>query len=71
MDECPYCNAVIGERLIRYFRGQMPGTYFDYECPECHGVMNVEAVPVPEFILTCHTDPESQPRPSGGAEGEA
>jgi len=50
--QCPYCEADIEKEIDRYFFGQLPGEYFEFECPECNVIMDVEVQGVPEFYTS-------------------
>lgn len=51
-EECPYCHQDIGIAIDKYFRGQLPGEYFEFECPNCKKIMNVEVEACPEFYTS-------------------
>jgi phage FluMu protein Com len=40
--KCPRCNETINKDINNYFRKQPLKKYFEFECPECGLVMDVE-----------------------------
>lgn len=70
-EKCPNCNQELHNALYRYLFGNLAGgaSTFEYECKACGAVLEVEAVPVPEFYVTL----KSRPTPravDGGQAGE-
>jgi uncharacterized protein with PIN domain len=51
-EECPYCNQDLSLAIAHYFRGHLPGNYFEFECPNCNEIMDVEVQAVPEFYTS-------------------
>lgn len=47
--ECPHCHQDIHLALTRYLREQLPGHNFEFTCGACGSLLQVEAVPIPEF----------------------
>jgi hypothetical protein len=49
---CTNCNQDISRELARYFYSNLAGTNFEFECPYCEFILEVEAVPNPTFMVT-------------------
>lgn len=58
-EKCPNCNQELHNALYRHLFGKLAGqaNTFEYECKACGAVLEVEAVPVPEFYVTLKSRP--------------
>lgn len=54
MNPCKYCNADLAESLDFKWANMSPDyeEYFEFQCPKCGMVLNVEVQPTPVFILS-------------------
>lgn len=52
MNKCPYCGKEIDYSILFGFFSFDFEEFFKMECPHCGKVVQVEAVPVPEFELS-------------------
>lgn len=68
-EKCPNCNQELHNALYRHLFGKLAGqaNTFEYECKACGAVLEVEAVPVPEFYVTL----KSRPTPRALDDGQA
>jgi hypothetical protein len=49
LEECPRCGHDLGVAISRYFWSQLPGNDFEFVCPNCDSVLQVEVEPQPIF----------------------
>jgi hypothetical protein len=58
-EKCPNCKQDLHNALYRHLFGALAGSAsnFEYECKACGAVLEVEAVPVPEFYVTLKRRP--------------
>lgn len=66
METCPYCKKEIRKELIKDVFERLKGHFFEHECSFCGALLEVEAVPVPEFEIKLLEPPNNACTPTDG-----
>jgi hypothetical protein len=61
METCPKCNQGLGVALNRYFYADVPCTDFEFPCPNCGVLLEIEVVAQPIFYCTEAAQPGHAP----------
>jgi len=72
-EKCPNCEADLSESLFKYFHSG--GDYsmnFEYQCPHCGAIIDVEVEAVPQFLcaLAERRNTASRPTARAAVQGE-
>lgn len=62
-EKCPNCEADLSESLFKYFHSG--GDYsmnFEYQCPHCGAIIDVEVEAVPQFLCALAERPNTASR---------
>lgn len=52
LEKCPHCNHDLGVALNRYLFQSLPGSNFEFECPNCKITVEVEVESQPIFWVS-------------------
>lgn len=63
-EKCPNCDADLSESLFMYFQGGDCSMNFEYQCPHCSAIIDVEVEAVPQFFCALAERPNTASRPT-------